>query len=423
MLDLGELHNHIQALNSGDEASRRQAIHSLRHQGDQGWDTAPPGVIHSLVESLRRELLSRVNQPLVCQQVVTILGNMGPSSATAIQQLTKLLLVGNPQNIREAAATALGKIGKEARVAVDNLLDLLSNGRATLAVQAVRALADIGCADQSVRTALVAFWLSPTHSKNVQVRVACALCKLKIEATGLLSFLTSTLVTDQDASLRTAAAEGLAWCSKDQVDVVPALLTAVLNDKNEVVRQQAEAGLAHFRLSHEIALQLCSTQLQHSSYAEAALRIGGQLAVSGLIGALKTGEPAIREKAIRTLSSLGEVAAEAVPELTRALHDKDVAIRLAAAKALWNVTKKAEAAVPVLVNLLAEKWPTAQDAGESRRRFLQTVIEGLRRIGPPAKAAITALTEKTKDKNRLVSESAFSALREIAPKLNQASRG
>ena len=53
---------------------------------------------------------------------------------------------------------------------------------------------------------------------------------------------------------------------------------------------------------------------------------------------------------------------------------------------------------------------------------LQTVIEALRRIGPPGKAAIPALMAKTKDKNRLVSESAISALKVIAPDVaNEAS--
>jgi hypothetical protein len=90
-------------------------------------------------------------------------------------------------------------------------------------------------------------------------------------------------------------------------------------------------------------------------------------------------------------------------------------VRLAAAKSLWNITKKPELIVPVLIDLLEAKWSTALDATEARRRFLQTVIEALRRVGPPAKAAVPALTSKSKDKNRLISESAICALREIAP--------
>ena len=68
----------------------------------------------------------------------------------------------------------------------------------------------------------------------------------------------------------------------------------------------------------------------------------------------------------------------------------------------------------MLVDLLEETRTFTSDATESRRRYLQTVIEALRRMGPPAKGAIPALTAMAKDKNRNVSESALSALKEIS---------
>jgi HEAT repeat protein len=326
-----------------------------------------------------------------------------------------LLKAGIPDGVREAAATALGKIGKKARGAVDQLINVLLQCRPTLAAQVVRALGDIGCTDQCVRSALVNLWLAPAQSPNSHVQVAIALCKLKTDAKGLVRFLTSTLVANQDASLRKSAAEGLAWCTKNEIDVVPALLTAALNDKDEAVRQLAEAGLAQLRLSHKKAIHLCSMQLKDSSYAETALRNGGPLAVQALIEALGTQQSAIREKAARTLGCLGEMAAEAVPALTTALHDKDLDVRLAAAKGLWNISKNAEVVAPVLVDLLEEKRAAASDASESRRRYFQTVIEALWRIGPLAKAAIPILNDLTKDPNRHISESALNALKRIAP--------
>jgi HEAT repeat protein len=415
MLDLSQLHRHTRTLDSGDDTSRRQAINSLRDYGEQEWATAPLEVIHSLVESLQHQLLDGTKQISVRQLVVIVLGNMGPRSEPAVPQLIELLQEGVPDGIREAAAAALGKIGRKAKVAVKPLLQVLGHGRPALATQAVRALGDIGCADQSVRSALVNLWLSPVQSPNNQVQVAIALCKLHIDARGLLRFLTTTLVANQDACLRKSAAEGLAWCGKNEIDVVPALLTAALNDKDEKVRQVAEAGLAQLRLSHEKAIHLCATQLKDSSYAETALRNGGPLAVPALIEALGAQEPASREKAARTLGCLGEVAAGAVGALTTALRDKDRDVRLAAAKSLWNITKDAGAVVPVLVDLLKVNWAGASDAGESRRRYFQTVIEALWRIGPLAKAATPILNDLTRDQNRHVSESALSALKKIAP--------
>jgi HEAT repeat protein len=196
--------------------------------------------------------------------------------------------------------------------------------------------------------------------------------------------------------------------------VVPALLFAILSDPKEEVRQMAQAGLDQMHLSPEKAIQLCCSQLGESSYAEAALRKSGQLAVSALIEALSTKEPATRVKAARTLGCLGEVAAAAAPALTKALHDNDPDVRLAAAKGLWNITKTADV-VPALVDLLKVKKATDLEAAETRRRFLQTVMEALRRIGPPATAAVPALTAMTKDSNRHIRESALSALQVIAP--------
>jgi HEAT repeat protein len=230
----------------------------------------------------------------------------------------------------------------------------------------------------------------------------------------LVAHVTKTLVANQNLGLRKAAAEALAWCGKNDVDVVPAL-TCALFEEDEDMQRLAKAGLEHMRLTHEKAVAHCARQLKDSLYAEAALRKSGPAAVPALIEALDTSEPTAREKAARTLGGMGEGAAVAVPVLTRVLKDKQMEVRLAAAKALWIITKNADLVVPVMAELLKGKWSTAPDVSEERRRFLQSVIESLCRIGPPAKAAAAALHDKAKDDNRLIRESALRALREIAP--------
>ena len=326
----------------------------------------------------------------------------------------ELLQTGVPDPVREASVAALGKIGKEAKVAVADLITLI-NGRSSLSIQAIRALGDIGCADQRVRTALTGHWFSPTQTQTSQVQVACALSKLKIEAQNLPGVLTTTLMSSQDAALRKSAAKALAWRNKEEVDVVPALLAASLGDKNEDVQLVAKAGLEQMKLSQEKAIPICARQLKESIYAEAALRKSGALAVPALIDALRDPNSGTRIKAARILATFGELGAGAVAGLTAALKDKEPEVRLAAAKGLWNVSKQADLAVPVLVNLLEEKRRPDPDGSEARRMFLQTVIEALWRIGPDASAAVPALVEKSKDKNRLVSESAREALKKIAP--------
>jgi HEAT repeat protein len=387
MLQSNGLHKHIQAVLSGDGTSRRQAILYLKEQEEQHWAGAASEVIHPLVQALQQQLLGTTKQPVFRQEVATLLGNLGPHSEPAIPELIELLQDGIPDRIRGSATIALGKIGKEAK----------------------------NHSGQKVRNALVALWLAPGHTKYVHVRVANALCRMKVDASGLLTFLTTTVVADQDCALRISAAEVLAWRGKNEFDVVPALLTAALTDKSDEVRQAAEASLDRLGLSRKKCIDLCAKQLGESVHAETALRSCGELAVSGLIKALQSEETKTREKALRTLGGLGELAQAATAEITKALQDRDLFIRLAAAKSLWNITKKADVAVPALVDLLNRKQAAARDADETRRRFLQTVMEALRRIGPFAQEAIPALIEKTKDKNRMISESALSALKQIAP--------
>jgi HEAT repeat protein len=137
-----------------------------------------------------------------------------------------------------------------------------------------------------------------------------------------------------------------------------------------------------------------------------------------LISALAASEIAIRLKAARILGSLGEEAAAAAPALTAAVQDKDLDVRLAAAKGLWNVTKTADVVVPAFVDLLEQARVGGLMAGEVRRRYLQTVMEALSRIGPPATAAtaaVPALTAVTKESDRNLRESALSALQAVAP--------
>jgi HEAT repeat protein len=419
MLDHGQLHKLIQALNSGTEPARRDAIHALKLHEAEEWAAVPLEIIRPLVTALRHQLPKSqeggAKPPLFRQEVATTLGNIGPRAEPALPQLMELLADGIPDGIREASAIALGKIGKESRVAIDPLIHVLqSNCRISLADKVARALGDIGCADQRVRTALVNLWLIPVHSQSNQVQVAIALCKLKIDARGLLKSLTGTLVANRDTSLRKSAAEALAWCSKNDIDVVPAL-TAGLHDDDEEVRRLAGVGLAQMRLTEEKAVYLCAAQLKESVHAEAALRKSGKLAVPALIEALESKEPEAREKAARTLGAIGELAVDAAPALAEVLEDKHLPVRLAAAKGLWNISKNADAVVPVLAELLSTKRFPEPNTPDSRRMFTQSVVEALCRIGPPAKAAVSALTQKTKDENRLIRESALRALREIAP--------
>jgi HEAT repeat protein len=413
MIDKQQLHSHVLALEGGDHALKRRTFQSLRDQDEQEWAGAPAEAILPLVNALKGQLLYDPKQTFNQKEAATILGNMGLHSKPAVPHLVELLRKGVPDPVREAAATALGRIGKGAEAAVDRLVQLLAHSSPVLSRRAIRALGNIGCADARVRSALVNSWLSPHQAEGDKAQLAIALCQLHIAAQDLLETVTKTLVVGQDLSLRKLAAEAVAWCNKGDPGVVPALLTASLSDRHEEVRQTARAGLDRMGLSHEAAILLSAKQLGDSPYAEAALRKSGQMAVPALVKALAAKEPETRVKGARTLGSMGGMAAEAAPALAGALHDTDPEVRLAAAKGLWDVTNTPDLAVPALVGLLKVKGTSDQEGGNDRRMFLQTVMEALGRIGPPAQGAVAALTAMAKDQNRHVRETALVALKKI----------
>src|SRR5439155_12608197 len=114
MLHVDQVHKHILTLDKGDDASQRQAIPSLRGIEQQDWGTAPHALMSSLVVSLQQLLRSGTKPPLVHKEIAIILGNMGTRSKFAVPQLIELLQEGIPDTVREAAALALGRLGKEA---------------------------------------------------------------------------------------------------------------------------------------------------------------------------------------------------------------------------------------------------------------------------------------------------------------------
>ncbi len=415
MVDTARLQSDIKALHEDAEDLRREALQSLRGHDEQAWTTVPLQVRNTVVAAMQGQSFSGANKLSAQKDMAAILGNLGPLTKSALPQLLALLQNGIHDFVRAAAAAALSNIGKDASPAVGRLVELLETSRPAVSVQIIRALGNIGCADEEVRSALASRWASSVQDQQSKEQAAIALCKLHIQPDDLLCKLTAALMASQHACDRKAAASALGWCDADEIDVVPALLKASLSDMHGEVRETAQSGLDRMGLSREQAIDVCARQLGASVHAEAALTKSGPLAARVLIEALASRQSAVRVKAIRALDCLAEVAVEAIPALTTAAQDKDMDIRLAALKALWSVSKSADLVVPGLIKLLDASTVAKLTDSETRRRFLQTVMEALRRIGPPAMAAVPALTTMTKDSNRHVRESAAITLQKVVP--------
>jgi hypothetical protein len=121
---------------------------------------------------------------------------------------------------------------------------------------------------------------------------------------------------------------------------------------------------------------------------------------------LRSSNPARRDAAALCLYRCGLADALQMPLLVDLLKDKRGWVRMMAAKALWGRNRH-QAAVPTLVALL-------QDAGQDAwvRRQTAQVLGG---IGPAAKAAVPALRDALKSKDKQLRAVSAAALKKIEP--------
>jgi HEAT repeat protein len=133
------------------------------------------------------------------------------------------------------------------------------------------------------------------------------------------------------------------------VDAREALVAALRTDRSGVVRQAAAVALG----------QLAKLTLKELAKVEAPIRAGYQLdsAVPVLAAALKDSHTGTSNAAAETLRQLGKDAAEAVPELQQVVRDRkaDLLTRLPATQSLGLIgSPEALPALPVLKEALAD---------------------------------------------------------------------
>jgi HEAT repeat protein len=411
----------VDSLNSNHDATRWEAVRTLKAVEKDHWATVSNSEIRLLVDTLCEQLPRRSESggarlpTHLRRDVAFTLGKIGDRAIESVPSLVELLSEDEPEGIREAAATSLGDLGTTAKGAVPALIATLNpNCRVPLAVRVACALGEIGVSDAKVKAALIDLWRSTMTRPITQIQIAAALCKLGVDAPGLLASLAAGAVQGPNASHRVSACQALGWCSKSDPGVLPAL-TAAAHDDDDTVRAAANAAIEKIGVNMTKAVQACIKQLKDCPHSVTALRRTGAMGVKGLIKALEDSEPVVRESAAKILSSLGEHAQGAAPALSKLLRDKCTDVRLSAAKALWNITKQPDAVVPTLAGLLTAKMTPPTDDGEVRRRFMQSVIEALGRMGPAADEAVPSLMKVTRDSNRLIRESAVRTLQQIKP--------
>jgi HEAT repeat protein len=127
---------------------------------------------------------------------------------------------------------------------------------------------------------------------------------------------------------------------------------------------------------------------------------------------LKTAKDAkTRITALQELGKLAAImksyAAEALPDIYKALDDKDAGVRAAAAQCLGACDEPADKAVPLLVKMLKSDKEESVKIGAAK---------GLASMGTAAKSAVPTLRDYAKDKKSPVAKAAKAALKSIVMK-------
>ena len=212
-------------------------------------------------------------------------------------------------------------------------------------------------------------------------------------------------LNDNDAAVRSRAADELGLLGESAAEAVPHLIQA-LRDDYEPVRLNAAYTLgaigepAVSQLIEVLSDENGATR-RMAAYALAAV---GAPAVPALSEALQHTEDAVRVEAAYALAQIGDAAEPAIPALMERTKDDNVEVRRYLAEAFGSLGPIAAPAVPALIEIL--------DNDEDKQARFESAL-ALAQIGPAANDAVPVLANALKDEDRYVRDNTIHALKRI----------
>lgn len=334
----------MKILEEGDPAVVLPALHSLAQDGAAGvpklreklkhekaayWVCIVLGEIGPEAKDAVPDLAAVLSSedPLVRLQALLALGHIGSASQSAVPEIIKVLQNDAFDDVRNAAAFALGKIGHKSDEVNAALVAAAKSGKPFLRMISVWAIAKI----------------NPGHVKAVRYAVDVMIDGLKSE----------------DPHLRNGAAQALSEFGDHPLIVGPALVEA-LNDTDPAVVANAVAALAAVG---EKLLDRLESRLEDKELRMLALRVINRMgpraapAVPALLKALETPPENDEDKiflreVVMTLAMLGPAAKDATPRLIQLLGSEIEEVQHAAAFVLGKIGPDAKDAIEPLQQLL-----------------------------------------------------------------------
>ena len=389
-------------LRDGDPAVRKAAINALGNFGPLASEVVP-----DLIEALADGQL--------WTPAVEALAKIG---VPAIPHLIQALDNEN-RGVRAGAAEALGKIGPEAKEAVQKLIEILLKDRedCSVRVAAARALEEIKSESPEVISALIAVrktmeavWGWQCYSdqrRELRERFLRSLARLGLIA---VPQIIVALKEEKDASVKSDLAGVLEAIASPAADpgLVAEIIALISYERDSLVKASLIRALGKMgsaaKDGAELLVQIVQKGAEPSEVRVNALIALGKIAGPGGIEVLREAlgerDPSIREAAAKALGEIGLKASEVVVDLCESLRDENASVRKAAAEALAKIGL---ASLDCLITALNHRYWYVRELA----------AWALGELGPAAKKAVPSLIARFNDKDLGVRKTAVEAVGKI----------
>ena len=302
------------------------------------------GVVNGILEALSKDADANVRR-----EAINVLTGMGKEAKGAVDALGEALQKDKSEIVREAAARSLAKFGPQAESQVLILASALEDKHAGTRAAAAETLNELGEKARPALPKLLKVLSNKDSDHFTRTYAALILVKISDEPRKLVPALTAAL-SDKDSpvKVREAVIYGLSSLGAEAADSAEAL-AKILAEKKEKVELRRSAAVALAKVgakvnvawpAAKIALVDTDNSLRYQAIRLAGIYAKDEKAVVPALAdaAAKDDNTENRLAAIQELGQLGNVAADAVPTLTRlASGDSRASIREAAEDALKKI--------------------------------------------------------------------------------------
>jgi HEAT repeat protein len=288
--------------------------------------------------------LSPLIEPLLNDSSLNVrqsaVASLRKSPEAAVEQLDKLTeLLNDPDpGIRENALLAIASAGNQANDLAEGIAMLLADSTTPVRMAAIETLGAIGTApDLALRQM---DWLARNGNESLLLNVLQAMGRMGERPVAYLPLFESNL-NNENEGVREAAFSGYTSIEKNNDKLLPVMINA-LGDKTVAIRHSSLKSMGSMREDAAAAIPYLIARLDHDEDQDLAL---GALRfmpskiefIGDYVASLEHDDPGVRQFGCRALGRMGKDAVSALPKLKEARRDRYRFVRDEANKAIQRI--------------------------------------------------------------------------------------